>query len=437
MGVVAAGLALLAAALMAAAAAPLHVFASVAVLVGLFSLNLVLLGLRLLDLWCAVRRIERRDPERRGRRRRCRRVTPTTRRLALAVAGTISLAHAAVAAELELARSTLIDVFPTASRPVEAPGAPVEASRTNRVPTPAREPLDSQVSAARGGALAPPDGSFDILMVGLDAGAGRQGARNDANMVVRVDPATAEVLLVGVPRNLVQLPMPSTGDACGCFRSPLYALYGHGLDHADHWPGELDAGAAAVRDSLEPLLGMTIEGYVVADMGAFVDLVNAVGGVEVVFTGGLVDDKSDPFEPGRRIHLDVDPGLHHLDGSQALTLARSRRTDDDYARMQRQRCLVHALSAPASDLGPADVLRLSRSVRGRLVSDIPRADLAELITLVQRVQRDAIASLGLVPPAFTHGYDQGYPLADVDRMQAAMRAWRDDDGPSATVGACL
>lgn len=420
---VAVGLSLLAAALVVAAAAPLHVFASVPVLVGLAALNLMLLCLRLLDLWCAVHHIEGRDPRRGGRRRGHRRITPATRRLTLAATWTMVFAHATMAVELDRARSTLVDVFPAASHPAEAPSAPAGPARTDTTATPA-------------GGVAPPDGSLDILMIGLDAGAGRHGARNDANLVVRVDPATAEVMLVGVPRNLVRLPMPSTAEACGCFHSPLYALYGHGLDHAEHWSDELDAGAAAVRDSLEPLLGLTIERYVVADMGAFVDLVDAVGGVDVVFATGLVDDTSDPFEKGRRTRLDVGPGPQHLDGSQALTLARSRRTDDDYVRMQRQRCLVQALSTPASDLGPGDVLQLSRSVRGRLLSDVSRAELPEFIALVQRVQRDAIASVGLVPPDFTDGYDQGHPLVDRDRVQEAMRAWPDDRAPSTSVGAC-
>ncbi len=78
----------------------------------------------------------------------------------------------------------------------------------------------------------------------------------------------------------------------------------------------------------------------------------------------------------------------------------------------------------------------SRSVRGRLRTDIPRSELPELITLAQRAQRGAVDSLGLVPPDFTNGYDDGYPLPDHDTMQEAMRTWRDDDGLSTSFGAC-
>ncbi len=407
-------------------AAPLHLLASVQVLVALAALNLALLALRLLDLRVAVRRIEEQNPANgapgRRRRRECRDSSTAARRSTLAVVATLVLSHASVAVALEVTRTTLVEVFPIDSRPAAIRGV---AEPPPEAPVPVPVPV-----------LQPTDGFLDILIVGLDAGAGRSGARNDANMLVRVAPTTAHALVVGIPRNLVGLPMPSSRDACGCFPAPLYALYGHGHEHAARWPDELDPGAAAVRDSLEPLLGLTIEHYAVADMGAFVDLVDALGGVDVDVATAIVDDKSDPFDFGRRIHLDVAPGRHHLDGAEALTLARSRRGTDDYVRMERQRCLVTALAGPASRVGPVTILQLSRSVRGRLVSDISRDELPGLVSLLRRVLDSDTASLGLVPPEFTSGYEHGYPLADRAAVQAAVHRWSVQEEPSSVGSAC-
>lgn len=408
---------------------PVHLLASTRVLVAIMVGNLVVLALRMLDLRVAVQRISHLEPAHAARRRRRRRARTSTRRLAVVAAVTMVIGHAAVAVEIDRARATLVDVFPIASQPATTVSTAARSgTATPRRPAPPSPAAVGPVDPDVGG----PDGFLDVLLIGLDAGAGRQGARNDANMVVRVDPSTAQVMLIGVPRNLVRLPMPSSADDCRCFRSPLFALYRHGLENPAEWPDELDPGAAAVRDSLEAVLGLRIDGYVVADMGAFLDLVDVLGGVEVAFSGAIADQKSDPFERRERIHLDVGPGVHRLDGAQALTLARSRRGADDYVRMERQRCLVGALSAPAAELGVLDIVRLSRSVRGRLVSDVSRDELPGMVALLQRVERRAVTSIGLVPPAFTNGYEDGYPLIDVHAVRAAVHAWPAEARPSAT-----
>ena len=164
------------------------------------------------------------------------------------------------------------------------------------------------------------------------------------------EPRTADVTVIGFPRNLVHLPLPSSEDGCRCYRPPLYSLYEHGLANP---PSSVppSPGAKAVREVAATLLDRTIEWYFVTDLADFQHLVDAVGGIEV--SEEARGSWADPVDLSERIEVDIEPGQHLLDGSAALAYARVRADSDDYRRMPRQRCLVSSASkTQTSGTGP-------------------------------------------------------------------------------------
>lgn len=387
-------------------------------------LNAAVLAGRLLEL----RSVERRArasrpggaPATSGRRRAAARGRSRDTVAVGLVVAVIAAPHLGVGAGTEYLRRTLDGLFvaPSVGDPADAAGRPAPLGAAGLGTGVALEPPER--TDAGPAAIEPDDGTLDVLLIGLDAGAGRTGARNDANLVVSVDPNTARAALIGVPRNLVHVPLPGSPFACRCFPRPLFALYEHGWATEPRAVEGADPGAERVRDAVGALLGRRIDQYVVGDMSAFVELVDAVGGVEVDLTGRVVDDKSHPDDPGGRITVDLEPGRHRLDGSTALAYVRSRRDSDDYRRMERQRCVVGSALPTAAGLSPLGVVRALEAVRGRLTTDIAREALPALLRLARQVDRDDIVSLGVEPPRFIDGRRDGYPVPDVPSVRRAV-----------------
>jgi hypothetical protein len=130
-------------------------------------------------------------------------------------------------------------------------------------------------------------GRVTVLLIGGDAGPGRRGLRTDTMIVASYELATGKVTLFGLPRNMVQVPLPDGPAAdffgeCRCFPRLLNELYAFAEDERpDLFPHSRRPGIAAVAGAAEQLLGLPIDHYALVDLLGFVDLVDALGGVTV------------------------------------------------------------------------------------------------------------------------------------------------------------
>jgi LCP family protein required for cell wall assembly len=243
-------------------------------------------------------------------------------------------------------------------------------------------------SAADGPDLPP---RLNILLLGSDAGPDREGLRTDTMILASVDTRTADTILFALPRNIEDAPFPPGSPAAARFPhgypSLLNDVYGYGVAHPDLAPAgpTADPGVNLLMSSVSQLLGVPVQHHVMIGMDGLAAVVDALGGV-------TVDVGPEPLPiggvtySGRHVRPDgyVPAGVQHLDGYQALWFARSRRDADDYARMARQRCLISAI---VTQNGPAELLLRFRSVAaataGSVTTDIPRDELASLVTLVE------------------------------------------------------
>lgn len=295
-----------------------------------------------------------------------------------------------------------------------------------------------------------------ILFAGGDAGPGRGGLRTDSMMVGTINTETGRAALFGFPRNMAQVPLPSKfknafvelqqrlapppeppadpppeGEepeppkfvSCECFPEQLNALYPFTRKWTGSYPNEVDPGMAALRDTLEYVMDLNIDYYALIDMAAFVDLVDAIGGVDVFVTKELESEVSPPREGEPWAYVKVEPGWNHLTGPQALAYARARKGSSDYVRMERQRCMVKAVAAKA------DAVTLLRSfpaivdaIEGAVVTDIPLTFVPDLITATAGLDFDDIETVGI-----THSYwmeerdHKGKPVPDVGRIRSKVR----------------
>lgn len=203
----------------------------------------------------------------------------------------------------------------------------------------------------------------NVLLLGGDGGEGRTGVRTDTMILVSMDTTTGKTVMFSLPRNMMNAQFPED--------SPLHDLYPDGYGYGgsedpgfymlnavygqipERHPGILgksdNEGADAIKQAVSGSLGIPVQYYLLVNLEGFKEVVDAMGGVTVninepVAIGGDTDAGIPPDD-----YLDPGPS-QHLDGFQALWFSRGRYGSDDYARMERQRCMIDALIDEANPL---------------------------------------------------------------------------------------
>src|SRR5438034_2779980 len=82
--------------------------------------------------------------------------------------------------------------------PTATPNGPEPTELAPPEPTPTPIPVPGWAT----------DGRLNLLLIGSDAGPGRWQLRSDTMIVVSVDVATARTVLFGIPRNIINVPLP-------------------------------------------------------------------------------------------------------------------------------------------------------------------------------------------------------------------------------------
>jgi LCP family protein required for cell wall assembly len=246
-------------------------------------------------------------------------------------------------------------------------------------------------------------------------------------IVASLEVATGKVALFGLPRNLVQVPLPDGPAAdhfgeCRCFPRLLNELYAFAEDERpDLFPHSRRPGIAAVAGAAEELLGLPIDHYALVDLLGFVDVVDALGGVTINNLKPLDIEIDRLGREGGHPAIEVAPGRRHLNGFSALAYSRSRETTSDYDRMQRQRCVIGSL---ARQTQPAEMLaafpELVKVLKRSVATDIPASRLPALIEAAGD-QPVKVATVGFTPPTYNSGWSSGYPIPDVAKIQGAVR----------------
>ncbi|OGO55376.1 MAG: hypothetical protein A2V85_02760 [Chloroflexi bacterium RBG_16_72_14] len=358
-----------------------------------------------------------------------------------------SFAHGSLAAIGLETEATLAEVFgggtgqsgddwsiPDTSFEPEDPPTPEPAATPTATPVgPAGsgEPASPVLTAAPTPTAVPVpawarDGRLNLLLVGSDAGTGRWMLRTDTMVVLSVDVESGRAAMFGIPRNIVNVPLPpESADAFenGRFPGMLNALYVYAWGHPSAFPGGQARGFRALTGAVQELIGVRLDAFVAVDLRGFVKLVNAFDGLWIRVPERIVDDRYPKVDGSGTTRIVIEAGCHRLSGSMALAYARSRHQDSDYGRMRRQQAVLLALRR---QLDPLAVLErapeLLRIAKDHLWTTLKREDLAGLAELAARVDARRVASVRFVPPA----YPEYLSTADIKHIRKVVRHVFDD-----------
>ena len=197
---------------------------------------------------------------------------------------------------------------------------------------------------------------FLLCLSGIDTyGSLSTQARSDVNLLAAVDTAEKKLLLVATPRDFY-VSYPETGGQKD--KLAHAGLYGPG----------------ATMDALAGLYGRKADYYAKVNFTGFVEIIDALGGVEVY------SDQAFTVEPIKTYQK----GYNHLTGLEALAFARERYSfpDGDYQRAKNQMEVLRAVAGKCASPALLGNLRpVLEAVGEHLETNMPEEHLYGLAAL--------------------------------------------------------
>lgn len=165
------------------------------------------------------------------------------------------------------------------------------------------------------------EGFYNLLLCGTDD----DGMRTDTIIIGRINTQDHTVALLSVPRDTL---------ISGNYSVPkINSVFGAN--------GAGEKGMEALASRLAQLLGFEVDGYVLINLDAFVELVDLVGGVE--FDVPMDMDYEDASQD---LYIHLKKGVQLLDGQQSMQVVRFRKgyATQDIQRTKTQQQFLQALA---------------------------------------------------------------------------------------------
>ncbi len=174
---------------------------------------------------------------------------------------------------------------------------------------------------------------FNILISGNDSfGSLDENSRSDVDMLVTINPVTSTILLTSIPRDSY------VKEVCNDYACN-YGVYDK-LTHTGIY------GVDTTKDTIENLLDIDINYVYRVNFTSMIDIVDALGGVDVTVPEGMAVSK---FYTNSNLE-GVHEGENHLDGKRALAYSRERKAylDGDLQRARNQQQVLQAMFKKAT-----------------------------------------------------------------------------------------
>lgn len=240
-----------------------------------------------------------------------------------------------------------------------------------------------------------PASRMNILVLGLDRrpeDPPDQPSRSDTMFVVNIDKQQGRLQMLAIPRDLwAEVPYGNKpGDWA---EAKINAAYSYGMYYK--YPG---GGAAAAVAAVQHDYNIKIDHYVVIDWTGFVQLIDAIGGIDINVPEDISDYGTDVLDvfPDQTVKA----GMQHMDGKQALGYSRVR-VDGDLKRIERQQLVIKAAASKSVSLGLiAKLPELWSAYRAAFETDIDSGLIPGFALLAKQLNFDNIETFSLGPATY-------------------------------------
>ena len=207
----------------------------------------------------------------------------------------------------------------------------------------------------------------NIALFGLDTREGDKQSHSDCMMIVTVDNTRGKIKLISLMRD-------SLVDIDGYGEDKLNAAYFRG-------------GPSLAIRTINENFGTDIKDYVAVDFEQLVQIVDAIGGVDIdVQNDNELKElnrviKDYGAERGKEFSGVEKTGLQTLDGVQALCYGRIRKGDtgDDWARVERQSVVLNAIFTKLQSASATELIGSMRKLVPYVTTSLSPTDMASLI----------------------------------------------------------
>lgn len=171
---------------------------------------------------------------------------------------------------------------------------------------------------------------INFLLLGM-GGPGHNGPLlTDTIIVASLEPSTKKAAIFSLPRDMI-VPLTSQD-----YRK-INSIYALGEQSGENQGGEL------AKEVVGRTLDIPIHYYVAVDFKGFVELVDAIGGLDIEVERAFTDSQF-PTEDYKYQEVSFPAGRQNMDGLTALRFARSRHGNNgegsDFARIKRQQKII-------------------------------------------------------------------------------------------------
>ena len=233
-----------------------------------------------------------------------------------------------------------------------------------------------------------------IMVMGVDRRNDDAG-RSDTLMAVTLNKDAGTAQILSLPRDT------------------RVQIEGNGYDKINH--AYAYGGHKLTGQTVEKLLGVPMDYYVLVDIQAFERIIDALDGVDINVEKRMYYE--DPWDDDGGLVIDLYPGMQHMDGKKAIQYVRFRDGEGDIGRIARQQHFMQAVMEKM--LSPSVVPKLPKlmeEIQSAVETDMPLTEMVSLAQLLPSIREHGMTS-EMVPGSPAYLEDISYWLPDIMKLR--------------------
>jgi len=226
----------------------------------------------------------------------------------------------------------------------------------------------------------------NLLFLGI-AGEGNSAPQlTDTILIINSSPKTENPIAISIPRDLlVKYPKQN-------YYTKINALYQGG-------------GIEAITSKISTITGLEIDYYLVLDLNGVKNLIDKLGGIDIVVEKDVYDPKF-PAEYNSFETFSLKKGDQHLNGETALKYIRTRNdSEGDFGRIKRQQQVIGALKDKILELNFIwnfpKILGIWNTLQKNTNTNIGLTDIKYAWNLIKKINFSEIEFNVIAPPLVT------------------------------------